>query len=82
MYRRAAPLGRLALGALGIVAVVAVWEGYTKNETGATIISKPPPESAYSNTYVEAALKELKDEGRRRRQGLPADRGDPQGGRQ
>ena len=35
----------------------------TKNETGATIISKAPPESAYSNTYVEAALKELKDEG-------------------
>src|SRR5215207_228101 len=28
MYRRAAPLGRLALGALGIAAVVAVWEGY------------------------------------------------------
>lgn len=35
----------------------------TKNETGATIISKAPPASAYSNTYVEAALKELKDEG-------------------
>ncbi|VXB23520.1 ABC transporter substrate-binding protein [Aeromicrobium sp. 9AM] len=35
----------------------------TKNETGATIISKPPPASAYSNTYVEAALKELKADG-------------------
>ncbi|KQV73606.1 ABC transporter substrate-binding protein [Aeromicrobium sp. Root344] len=35
----------------------------TKNETGATIISKAPPASAYSNTYVEAALKELKAEG-------------------
>lgn len=35
----------------------------TKNETGATIISKAPPASAYSNAYVEAALKELKDEG-------------------
>ena len=35
----------------------------TKNETGATIISKAPPASAYSNEYVEAALKELKDEG-------------------
>jgi len=35
----------------------------TKNETGATIISKAPPETAYSNEYVEAALAELKDEG-------------------
>jgi NitT/TauT family transport system substrate-binding protein len=35
----------------------------TKNETGATIISKEPPETAYSNEYVEAALAELKDEG-------------------
>lgn len=35
----------------------------TKNETGATIISKAPPASAYSNTYVEAALKELKADG-------------------
>lgn len=34
-----------------------------KNETGATIISKEPPASAYSNEYVEAALKELRDEG-------------------
>jgi len=34
----------------------------TKNETGATIITKQPPESAHTNTYVEAALKELKDE--------------------
>jgi NitT/TauT family transport system substrate-binding protein len=35
----------------------------TKNETGATIISKAPPSTAYSNTYVEQALKELKGEG-------------------
>jgi NitT/TauT family transport system substrate-binding protein len=34
----------------------------TKNETGATIISKEPPESAYSNTYVEKALADLKAE--------------------
>ncbi len=35
----------------------------TKNETGATIITREPPESAKSTTYVEAALKQLKDEG-------------------
>jgi NitT/TauT family transport system substrate-binding protein len=35
----------------------------TKNETGATIISKEPPESAKSNTSVEKALSELKSEG-------------------
>ncbi len=35
----------------------------TKNETGATIITKAPPENAYSNTYVEKALSELKSEG-------------------
>jgi NitT/TauT family transport system substrate-binding protein len=35
----------------------------TKNETGATIITEAPPETAYSNEYVEAALAELKDEG-------------------
>ncbi|MET0447609.1 MAG: ABC transporter substrate-binding protein [Aeromicrobium sp.] len=35
----------------------------TKNETGATIITQEPPETAYSNEYVEAALAELKDEG-------------------
>jgi NitT/TauT family transport system substrate-binding protein len=35
----------------------------TKNDTGATIISKEPPETAHSNTYVEEALKELRDEG-------------------
>ena len=35
----------------------------TKNETGATIITKAPPESAKSNTYVEKALTELKAEG-------------------
>lgn len=34
----------------------------TKNETGATIITKEPPETAKSNTYVEKALAELKDE--------------------
>lgn len=35
----------------------------TKDNTGATIISKAPPASAYSNTYVDEALKELKAEG-------------------
>jgi NitT/TauT family transport system substrate-binding protein len=34
----------------------------TRNETGATIINKEPPATAKSNTYVEAALKQLKDE--------------------
>ena len=36
---------------------------HTQNETGATIISKPPPESAYTNDYVQQALDELNDEG-------------------
>jgi NitT/TauT family transport system substrate-binding protein len=35
----------------------------TKNETGATIITTDPPKTAYSNTYVEKALSQLKDEG-------------------
>ena len=35
----------------------------TKNETGATIITKAPPETARSTTYVEAALAELGKEG-------------------
>ena len=35
----------------------------TRNDTGATIINKEPPATARSNTYVEAALKELKSEG-------------------
>ncbi|ARJ05850.1 ABC transporter substrate-binding protein [Humibacter sp. BT305] len=35
----------------------------TPNETGSTIITSDPPESAYSNEYVEKALQELKDEG-------------------
>jgi len=35
----------------------------TENETGATIISDDPPETAYSNEYVEKALAELADEG-------------------
>jgi NitT/TauT family transport system substrate-binding protein len=35
----------------------------TSNETGATIISKEPPASAYSNEYVEKALAELEEEG-------------------
>ena len=35
----------------------------TRNETGATIINKEPPATAHTNTYVEAALKQLKDEG-------------------
>jgi NitT/TauT family transport system substrate-binding protein len=36
---------------------------HTKNETGATIISKPPPETAYTNEYVEKALEELEADG-------------------
>ncbi|MGO4690294.1 ABC transporter substrate-binding protein [Glaciibacter sp. 2TAF33] len=35
----------------------------TKNETGATIITKDPPKTAYSNTYVQKALDELTKEG-------------------
>ena len=35
----------------------------TKNETGATIITKAPPETAKSSTYIEKALAELKAEG-------------------
>ncbi|MFB2556452.1 ABC transporter substrate-binding protein [Herbiconiux liangxiaofengii] len=35
----------------------------TPNETGATVISKEPPATAFSNEYVEKALTELKDEG-------------------
>lgn len=35
----------------------------TKNETGATIISADPPETAFTNEYVEKALEELKAEG-------------------
>ncbi len=35
----------------------------TKNETGATIITAEPPETAKTNTYVEKALANLKAEG-------------------
>ncbi|CAD5994764.1 ABC transporter substrate-binding protein [Agreia sp. COWG] len=35
----------------------------TKNETGATVISTEPPESAHTNEYVTKALDELKGEG-------------------
>jgi NitT/TauT family transport system substrate-binding protein len=35
----------------------------TKNETGATIITKEPPETAKSSTYLDKALAELKAEG-------------------
>lgn len=35
----------------------------TENETGATIISEEPPETAYSNEYVEQALDELREDG-------------------
>jgi NitT/TauT family transport system substrate-binding protein len=35
----------------------------TSNETGATIISADPPETAYSNEYVQQALDELTAEG-------------------
>ena len=41
---------------------VKISEG-TKDNTGATIITKAPPSTAYSNTYVDQALKELKAEG-------------------
>jgi NitT/TauT family transport system substrate-binding protein len=36
---------------------------HTKNETGATIITKTPPDTAYTNDYVQQALDELDDEG-------------------
>jgi NitT/TauT family transport system substrate-binding protein len=35
----------------------------TKNETGATIITKDPPKTAYSNEYVQKAIDELTEEG-------------------
>lgn len=35
----------------------------TKNETGATIITTDPPDTAYSNEYVQQALDELEEEG-------------------
>jgi len=35
----------------------------TSNETGATIITAAPPETAYTNAYVERALAELAEEG-------------------
>ena len=34
----------------------------TENETGATIISEEPPDTAFTNEYVEQALEELRDE--------------------
>ena len=36
---------------------------HTKDDTGSTIITKDPPKTAYSNTYVDKALKELKADG-------------------
>jgi NitT/TauT family transport system substrate-binding protein len=35
----------------------------TKNGSGATVITKDPPATAYTNTYVEKALAELKSSG-------------------
>ncbi len=35
----------------------------TQNETGATILTTAPPETAYTNEYVEKALAELEEEG-------------------
>ena len=35
----------------------------TKNETGATIITTEPPETAYTNEYVQKALDELEADG-------------------
>jgi len=55
-------------GGIGMISDVA-WQRTvgiakgTKNETGATIISADPPETARSTTYVEKALSELKAEG-------------------
>jgi len=55
-------------GGIGMIADVAwtrtvgIAKG-TKNETGATIISADPPETAKNTTYVEKALAELKSEG-------------------
>ncbi|MGO1317992.1 MAG: ABC transporter substrate-binding protein [Cellulomonadaceae bacterium] len=55
-------------GGIGLVGEDA-WESTvalaleTSNETGATIITSPPPESAHTTEYVTKALTELKDEG-------------------
>ncbi|MBO0898142.1 ABC transporter substrate-binding protein [Arthrobacter sunyaminii] len=35
----------------------------TQNETGATILTTEPPETAYTNEYVQKALAELEEEG-------------------
>lgn len=35
----------------------------TQNETGATILTKDPPETAHTNKYIQQALDELKAEG-------------------
>ena len=35
----------------------------TENQDGATVITTDPPETAYSNEYVEKALAELEEEG-------------------
>ena len=57
-----------ASGGIGMISDVAwtrtvgIAKG-TKNETGATIISADPPETAKNTTYVEKALTELKAEG-------------------
>jgi NitT/TauT family transport system substrate-binding protein len=55
-------------GGIGLVDT-AVWDRTvalaleTSNETGATIITTEPPETAYSTEYVEQALAELEAEG-------------------
>ncbi len=55
-------------GGIGLVDT-AVWDRTvalaleTSNETGATIITEAPPETAYSTQYVEQALAELEAEG-------------------
>ena len=57
-----------ASGGIGMISDVAwsrtvgIAKG-TKNETGATIISADPPETAKNTAYVEKALSELKAEG-------------------
>ena len=57
-----------ASGGIGMISDVAwtrtvgIAKG-TKNETGATIISADPPETARNTTYVQKALDELKTEG-------------------
>ncbi|RMI09398.1 ABC transporter substrate-binding protein [Cellulomonas triticagri] len=55
-------------GGIGLIDTAA-WDAtvemakQTSNETGATIITADPPDTAYSNEYVQQALDELAEEG-------------------